>query len=183
MIDDTLDGLTMLVAHPADEVWFGWAVLKHAKKIICCANDLNHPRMWGKDRKEAFFEVCKLVGAEGICLDNNCDFHTLGGLTGELSKFIDSVYSEIKNENVLFTHNGWGEYGHLDHILVNTIAKNSGKTIITTDIVRNIGWYPVFGWDLGNHFRECVIDREFYEKCKEIYVRHRCWNWHTPDIE
>lgn len=178
-----MKNITVLVAHPDDEVIFGWPVLKDAKKIICCANDLNHPRMWGKDRKEAFLEIGKLIGAEVVCLDNNCDFRLLGQITGEFNKFAKQVNEAIKNEDVIFTHNGWGEYGHIDHILVHAIAKNTGKRIIVTDIVVDLGWFPVRGWDLGKPFADCNIDYEFYNKCKEIYVKHGCWTWHTPDIE
>lgn len=173
---------TILIAHPDDEVIFGWPVLKEAKKIICCANDLTHPRMWGKDRKEALQEIGELVGAEVICLNNNCDFHALSGLTGELNRFVSQVNELIANEENIFTHNGWGEYGHVDHILVHTIAKMAGKPIFVTNIAVNLGWIPVQPWPLKNLMKECTIDLDFYNSCKAIYQRHRCWTWHTPDI-
>lgn len=177
--------ITMLIAHPDDEVIFGWPVLKEAKKIICCANDYHdRTKRWEYSaRKEALMEIGAFVDAEVVSPDRNCDFHKLSGLNGELNDFIFSIYELLKDERAIFTHNPWGEYGHLDHILAYTIAKNSGKTLIVTDIVQNTGWYPVFGWEYGNSVKQCEVDKVFYEKCKAIYVKHNCWTWHLPCIE
>jgi len=55
------------MAHPDDEIIFGWPVLKEAQKIIICSSDLNNPeRAWCKDRKKALKDVCELLGKEMV---------------------------------------------------------------------------------------------------------------------
>lgn len=176
--------ITMLIAHPDDEVIFGWPVLKQAKRIVCCSSDLHNPeRQWCKDRKLALKEVGDLVGAEVVCLDHPSEFYRTNARNGSLHRLVTEVLSLIKEEELLFTHNLWGEYGHLDHILVHQIGLYSGKKIVCTDITLGEGWMPVRNMvnplSPVGHF---MNDLSLYEKCKAIYDRYGCWTWNRPPI-
>ena len=60
----------IIMAHPDDEVIFGWMVLKEIDKILICSSDFNNPdRAWCKNRKLALQEVCKELKVECECLD------------------------------------------------------------------------------------------------------------------
>jgi hypothetical protein len=182
--------IVMLVAHPDDEVIFGWPVLKEAKKIICCSNDIDNPdRLWCKDRIKALKEIGNLVGAEIYCLDYNSEFYRLPTRTGDLGRFVSDIlaltnllvnkYEDYK----LFTHNSWGEYGNLDHILVNQIAQSSGKDFITTGVAIDAAWFKVNNLYRVKESSEHNIDLEFYNRCKSIYDKYGCWTWSKDPIE
>jgi len=177
--------ITLLCAHPDDEVIFGWPVLQQAKKIICCSSDLNNPeRAWCKDRKLALKEIGQKVGAEVICLDYNSEFYRLPTRDGSLMRLANDIFSLLEPEEVLFTHNPWGEYGHLDHVLVHQIARRSGKRLLYTDISLEAGWLPSLMYlptmpPVGSFTNE----QKFYAECKAIYDKWNCWTWSKPPIE
>lgn len=174
--------ITMLIAHPDDEVIFGFGILPYTKKIICCSNDisnLSHPR-W-KNRHLAIKEIGKLLNIEIICLDYNSNFYLQQ--PKELTKFINNIKSFIHEEQTLFTHNFWGEYGHPDHILIHNIAKENKKELLVSDIwikTRHIKFIP-FDKPTLTDYLEVTNDLSLYKKCKSIYNKYHCWTWnHSP---
>lgn len=173
--------ITILIAHPDDEIIFGFPVIKQTKKIISCVSDINNPkRAWNKDRKYGLKEICELIGAEFVCFDYSSKFHNLGNK--EISIFVNVILNAIKNEETIFTHNDWGEYGHLDHQLVNTIVKLSGKRMLVTDINLYADWYKVHPYNQGTKIGEFENDLDFYNKCADIYRKYNSWTWTYPTI-
>jgi hypothetical protein len=177
--------ITMLIAHPDDEVIFGFPVLQNAKKIICCSSDLNNPeRQWCRNRKLALEEIGQKVGAEVICLDYNSEFYRLPTRNGSLMRLANDILSLLEPEEVLFTHNPWGEYGHLDHVLVHQVASLSGKRLLFSDISLEAGWIPS-----GKRLSLAKVvglfhnDLLFYNECKAIYDHFGCWTWSKPPIK
>ncbi|GEM_PF-6201782 len=171
--------ISMLIAHPDDEVIFGWPVLRNAKKIICCSSDLNNPeRQWCRNRKLALQEIGQKVGAEVICLDYNSEFYKSNARDGSLWRLAGDILSLLGAEEVLYTHNPWGEYGHMDHILVNQIARASGKKLLFSDIILTAGWLPsLTRWPLTDPVARFTNELKFYEECKAIYDKNGCWTW------
>lgn len=177
--------LTILIAHPDDEVIFFWPLLKQAKKIICCSTDQNNPeRQFCARRIEALMRVCGIIGAELKYLSYNSEFYRLPTRNGDLSRFVDEVYTLIINEKLILTHNSWGEYGHLDHILVGEIARMSRATVITTDIGIDANWFKVRPGQQrrGPIAEACLNDLEFYNKLKEEYDQIGCWTWSKDPV-
>lgn len=176
--------LTILIAHPDDEVIFGWPVLKEASVIVCCSSDLNNPkREWCKDRKKALQEIGKITGAEVICLDYDSEFYRVDARDGSLKKLADQVLALLPKNKKIFTHNPWGEYGHMDHILVHQIARAGGKRLIYSDMCIGAAWLPCTPWPSSKSpERFCVNDISFYEKCKAVYDRYGCWTWSKNPI-
>jgi LmbE family N-acetylglucosaminyl deacetylase len=75
------------------------------------------------------------------------------------------------------THNSWGEYGHKDHILLNKIVKEIKKEILCSDIIiQGFVNYPQFidDQDVQNE------NPRLWKRCKEIYLRYKCWTWSNP---
>lgn len=176
--------ITLLVAHPDDEVIFGWPVLQRAKRIICCSSDLNNPdRQWCKDRKKALYEIGSLLGISVDCLDYNSEFYKVDARKGELWKLSQDVLSLLQSAGSVFTHNPWGEYGHMDHILIHQVARASGKKLFYSDICVEAGWQPCIPWpSLIKEVEFCTNDISFYERCKAIYERIGCWTWSKAPI-
>jgi LmbE family N-acetylglucosaminyl deacetylase len=179
-----MEKLTILMAHPDDETIFGWGAWPHAKRIISCSNDIHdHTKRWkNTDRKKALEEVGEILHVPVISLDYNADFSRLPGLTGELNTFVNTVKDLIKDDELVFTHNPWGEYGHLDHIFVHVLAKMYAKGVVFSDVVSQQKWFEVKGWCLSIPEEICEVDRDLYEKCKAVYQKYNCWTWWSPDI-
>jgi hypothetical protein len=175
--------VTMLIAHPDDEVIFGWPVLQRAKKIVCCSSDENNlERQWCKDRKLALKEICGMLGIELVCFDYNSEFYRLPTRDGSLLELQKQVVGALPDETI-FTHNAWGEYGHLDHILVHQIARSSHRILFTTDMSINAGWMNIDSpINFGNKVQDCDIDLDLYNRCKAIYDKYGCWTWSKDPI-
>jgi len=176
--------ITILIAHPDDEVIFCWPVLQQAKRIICCSSDLNNPeRAWCRDRKKALQEIGGMVGAEVVCLDYNSEFYKINAREGHLWTMAREVLKLIESADYIYTHNPWGEYGHMDHILVHQIARASGKKLVYSDMSVEAGWLPCTRWPLYPALvKSCINDVSFYEKCKAVYDRYNSWTWSKPPI-
>jgi hypothetical protein len=176
--------LTILVAHPDDELIFGWPVLVKAKKIITCVDDMTHgTRQWCRGRKAALEEICAMLGTECEILRFDSGFSRLPQENGSLRVFVEAVRKAIKDEGLIFTHNAWGEYGHLDHVLINSLARQSGKTIWTTDICMDADWYRPHAHEQGLPFQGVRNDMDLYRKCVEIYRKHGAFGWPYEPIQ
>ena len=173
---------TLLVAHPDDEVIFFWWALKEIDQIVCCSSDLNNPeRAWCKDRSKALFEIGNILNIPVTCLDYNSEFYRLNSRNGELLKLQSDILAAVEGD--IYTHNAWGEYAHLDHILVNQIAMSSGNKVITSDIVDDGGWLKVKSFNQGKLFKQAVIDMELYNQLKDVYEKWGCWTWSREPIK
>lgn len=174
--------ITMLISHPDDEVIFGWPVLQRARKIVCCSSDLNNlERQWCKDRKLALKEVCGMLGIELVCFDYSSEFYKIDARAGELIRLQEAI-SPLLSDSPVFTHNAWGEYGHMDHILVHQIARASGRKLLTTDICIDAGWLHCAQSPQGAYLGDSSIDLDLYNRCKTIYLKYGCWTWSKDPI-
>ena len=172
---------TLLVAHPDDEVIFFWWALKEIDQIVCCSSDLNNPeRAWCKDRCKALFEIGNILNIPVTCLDYNSEFYRLNSRNGELLKLQSDILAAVEGD--IYTHNAWGEYAHLDHILVNQIAKTTGCMLLTTDIVIDGGWFKVENLMTKEPVFRAVNDLDLYAKCKAIYDKWGCWTWSKEPV-
>ncbi len=176
--------LTLLIAHPDDEVIFGWPVIDRIRTIVCCSSDRNNPeRQWCRERSSALKEVAEILGVEVACFDFNSEFYRVNARSGELTNLVEQVLS-ILPAGEIFTHNPWGEYGHLDHILVHQIARASGRKISYSDICLKAGWLPVAPWPVAVETPErfCVNNLELYNKLKAVYDKYGCWTWSQAPV-
>ncbi len=183
-----LDKITMFWAHPDDEVIFGFPLLGRVKKIICCSSDIDNPlRKWCRDRKLALMEIGRVTGAEIVCLDYSSDFYKLNSRDGSLNHFCEEVKRNLGGEEIIFTHNPWGEYGHLDHILVHHIARLSKKPLVFSDTAIFANWFttdPMATKYLNiKPIGSFNNDLYFYDKYKAIYDKYGCWTWSQPPLQ
>ena len=186
----------IVVAHPDDEIIFGWPILQDKtirKKILCCSSDFsNKEREWCKYRKLSLFEVCKKIECEVICLDYDSEFYRMETRKETLSGMLKNVILKIKNMesfDYIYTHNFWGEYGHLDHIIINNICMSLNYPILISDMFIESNWMPFL--EMPIHYKKmfnvsennCVLDTDFYNEIKNIYKKSNVWTWSKQPIE
>jgi len=191
--------ILMIMAHPDDEVLFGWPILQgdeHEVALITLAD--NHEK-YGSGPIDALKEVSKQNKIEIVPfhrLDTNFsrvsprspnpkDF-TLPMVINQFQIQIDKFIHTWKPECV-FTHNPMGEYGHGDHrFTFDLVTLRLSIRLMLTDICFANGSHlssdcipPVYtnGLYSGAKFRQCHMDRMWYGSMKEIYKRHKAWSW------
>jgi LmbE family N-acetylglucosaminyl deacetylase len=188
--------VTLLIAHPDDEALFCWPVLEQVKRIVCASNDAFSPdRSWCSKRGECLHEVGRLLGCEIVCHSNNSEFYRAPTRNGALHLIASDVAAAVRKSldsaPVLFTHNAWGEYGNLDHILCHHIARTvkaqTRCSVLVSDIAvtESPAWLPIQAWtqglscavpQAGGH-RDFLIDRPLFNRIKAIYYAKGCWTW------
>jgi len=190
----------VVVSHPDDELIFGAAVLLDPtveKRILVCSSDENNPvRKWCAHRKDALFEVCDRVGiraADRRVLPFDSEFAKVNHRNGLRSDILSEISKNITSMSVgcdcVFTHNMFGEYGHLDHVITwQTVTQTTSLPVVTTDTLVKLDWTPFSGANdnvrasLGKVLCEKKIDADKYGELEEVYRRHRVWTWCMPMI-
>lgn len=182
--------ITLLIAHPDDEVIFLWPFLNRVNCIVCVSDDSRNPdRVWCKERGKCLEEVGQLLGCEVLHWTFSSEFYRLPTRDKQLYRIAEALIDyKLPQTGIVATHNPWGEYGHLDHILCNHIAMTwkwrgdaHERQVLTTDIATEINWLPIS----TPHHREyggfCegdfTLDRALYDRIKAIYDAKGCWTW------
>jgi len=170
MKKEDIKDISIFCSHPDDEIIFFCSLLPFTKKIICCTSDIYNTRNpkwdWTK-RKVALLELGQVLNIEIICLDNSSHFSD----EPDKELYAQEILNIIKDEKILYTHNPWGEYGHVDHIFVNQIAKQSDIPLLMNDIRFGRTNIPLKEFLNENIFIDTFYtDKNLYEKCKNIYI-------------
>ncbi len=171
-----MTNLCMVVAHPDDEIIFGWMVLKEAKKILTCVSDARRketPERSDGRRRKALEEIGELLKIPVLCMgkDSNFSEKVTDKETERMKSFLEW---ETRGMDV-FTHNEWGEYDHPDHIFLHNVVKSFKKEFYCCDLdARKNRKLPGEG-------TPCKIDKELATCCRNIYRKHKCFAW-TKDF-
>jgi len=185
----------MLLAHPDDEVICGWPILQNKsieKEILICSSDINNPeRKWCSHRKKVLFELCDNLKIKCRCLDYNSAFYKVNARENKLKELGEDILKNISSFSFdyIFTHNPWGEYGMMDHILLNNIAMHSGYSLIISDMFIPSNWSYFnnistnFRLFLKNLFIESFLNKDFYNKCKKYYTENKVWTWNKEPLK
>ena len=183
------------IAHADDEILWMYPYFQDPnieKHVLLCSTDFTNPnRQWCKNRKLVLQRICDEMGAKLTCLDYYSSFYNTPSRPGYLKNTVDDICNTLKNlENdfnpdYVFTHNPYGEYGHLDHkLLFNTTIQVCNSPIVITDIKINSNW-PVYENNSDS------INRIFYKKpigkyqldekkflyWKSLYEQAGVWTW------
>jgi len=197
----------MVLAHPDDEVIFGWPILQDARYekylLVCSTDELNTSRKHGSSRFFAVSDLCRHLGIKIFLYNYDSEFYRLETRRGSLKRFITCIGNRIQDIvksggiDFVFTHNPYGEYGNLDHKLVQHICMAySSAPLLYTDIVQEVNWSPIHDIQSGykrayysknNKLAEdkvsCVLDTVFYDGCKKFYTDRKAWTWSYPPIK
>ena len=186
----------MVLAHADDEIICGWPILQDRnieKEILICSSDLNNPeRKWCSHRKNVFFSMCKYLNIKCKCLDYKSAFYKIKARDNSLKNLCLDVIDNIYNFkfDYIFTHNPMGEYGMMDHILLNQIVMSMNVKMLFTDIriVNNWSYYNEIPKRFGdiyfkNKIKDCVVDMPFYNKVKRFYAQSKVWTWNQEAVK
>ena len=150
---------TLIVAHPDDEIiWFDAQMFD--KIVIVFLADENGKLK--EERKKALLD--HPLRDRIVCLGIK-ETENAGDLFSLLPEHIDEA-TEI------WTHNPWGEYGHIQHKLVYQVVKEiTDKPIYCNMIDKNEAGEEYY----NRKSFEIKFDNDFFEKVKKIYVKNKCW--------
>lgn len=177
---------TILIAHPDDEALFLWPFLDSAKTIIACVSDRdNAERPWCNKRAEALQEVCELLKCECFNLEMNSGFYR--AKRAGLEAIADKIGVALEmTEGPIATHNHWGEYGHLDHVICHSVAASfaPSRIVMSTDTVIQRDWLPMPRRTIVQRTIQAIAapERDRFEAIKAIYLKHNCWTWDGEGI-
>jgi len=187
-------------AHPDDEVIFGWPIFQdHSidRHLMICVDDYEK---YGSIKILAVREVC---ATEGITLDwversDGKHFKMIRRPEDPLFTIrkIDSLIiriSRIANEvnpDYVFTHNFWGDNGNSEHKFISEIVINhclNYDILLTNRCEFNKAWlsYETIPrmhqrfFTAENMFKKCILDANFYTRCKAIYDKYKVWTGNT----
>ena len=205
--------VTLLISHPDDEALFLWPFLDRVKRIVCASNDRhNAERAFCRERGTCLSEVGVLLGCDIVQLSNPSEFYRSGTRGGELKGIANLLAGHLRDAEIIATHNAWGEYGHIDHLLCHHIARTvqarTGCQLLVTDIAiaEHPAWLPIAPWKEGrlvdpyvreadeaharigwNHWpfepRTFDLDRPLFDRIKAIYDARGCWTWAWEPVE
>ena len=193
------NSVTMVMAHPDDEILWGWPVFfdkSYDVEILMCSSDANNPeREWCKHRKKPLEELCETYQVPLTCLDYNSGFYKTASRQSDPPLISDIYYdiakrvSEIKTDYI-FSHNPLGEYGHFDHrLLFNICLENSNVPILITDMSMKTNW-PSY-YEIPNNLKmfyqrklyDTKIPIEEYERARKLYLDAGVWTWSRGHID
>jgi GlcNAc-PI de-N-acetylase len=188
--------ITLLIAHPDDEALFCWPVLDRVKRIVCASSDATNPtRKWCAERSKCLREVADLLGCELFQGILDSEFYRLPTRTGRLKMECEALIGAIGDPGILYTHNAWGEYGHIDHLLCHhigrTVQARTGCDLMCSDIAvtEHPAWLPITPWSQmsydgrGYALGSVEIDRPLFDRIRAIYEARGCWTWSWEPVE
>lgn len=214
-INTKINNILMILAHPDDEVIFGWPLLQNysiKKELIICSSDAFNPqRRWCAHRKQPLIDLCTNLGLNLTCLDYNSDFYSYPNRNTKspknifkrlihkkdtrtiISEFMKDVLKVIKSKefDAIFTHNPWGEYGHMDHIIIHNLILHhyyNKKPILFTDTLINLDWMPLCK-DLPRitskfeRIGSFTNNENLYNDFMQYYKKTKTWTWSVDPVK
>lgn len=191
-----------ILAHPDDEVIFGWPIFQRqdVQKYLLTISDNGYCKKQGGNPLAALNEICF---SEDIffcgCLNINANFYIQPvirewGRIFKVVRLIQEAISKLIREiqpDYIFTHNPVGEYGHGSHEAVFKIVSQHEKVknLLFTDICLPTEKYISTDglsdfikriFYRGSYWR-CVLDTAYAIRCEQVYREHLSWST-TLDI-
>ncbi len=162
--------MLMVLAHCDDEVIFGWPILQNYRadeiEILICSNIA--------DRAKYLYRLCENLKIKCSHIEQP-SFYRQNTRNGQLQKTLGNIKTTIdsKKFDVIYTHNSWGEYGHIDHILLHQLIKLNYKKVLSSDVFIPNMWTPYNKIIKPFHYDQPIIKNKL-----EIYAEH--WNYYPP---
>ena len=197
----------VVVAHPDDEIIFASSIIRSSRSVVICFSEIPEDMVSSIGRSQALaFPYIKNIKALKIRQSASSKYY----LKRKNNKYKNIFYNldikdayikkdfelnnqklerkllkEIKNGDNVYTHNPWGEYGHIEHIQVfSTIVKLLMEKKIKFKLF-------VSGYVGCGSFKEMkrlfkfleqkpfvfTTDKEIYKKGEYHYKKNKCWTW------
>jgi LmbE family N-acetylglucosaminyl deacetylase len=178
-----LRNAAVVAAHPDDEIiWFS-SIVAQVGRIVICYGPVAHLPERGLQRRRAIAGY-PLPTVEFLDLPEPGPQAASGAAeVVHRRELVDALRVCLHGVDTVFTHNPWGEYGHLDHCRVNTVVNEMRRdlgyatyvsaymaerlrddaAVALTCGVRRILTFPT---------DQCAIDAIYNH-----YRSHGCWTW------
>ena len=201
---NVLEKSIIVAAHPDDEnLWFS-SVLSKVDSIILCFLPVASSPVWTEGRRKSLADypleniTCLELEESEVFwgADWSHPVKTEYGLEITDNVLPDTLYrknyyslvTQLREtlrgcENV-FTHNPWGEYGHVEHVQVYRAVKSLQAELQFrlwyTGYVSNKSAslmareYPTMGRNLGM----MRTDKALAESIAGLYKKNECWTWY-----
>jgi hypothetical protein len=189
-------------AHPDDEIlWFSSIIDKVDKVLVCflaiesdpdatinrqkCLKEypLKNIDCLGLDESEAFDVDWKKpsitkYGMEIVNKEISRNKYKNNYFT--LRKYMENILIDYRN---VFTHNLWGEYGHIEHVQVYRVIKELQKKMKF-----NV-WFPnycsnksinlmiTFSAGMGSEYTTLKTNQALANSIMDLYIQNSCWTW------
>jgi len=196
--------ILMILAHPDDEVLFGFPILQYKEypkshymdktTTISLLTLSDNAEKYGEGPIQALQEVCRYNQVNVLSLPRtSTNFYRCAPryenrvLRDVIQLFRKNIETAIgmTQPDFIFTHNPMGEYGHGDHRFVFNLVAQYDVPLLLTDICFSIETH-LSSEDIPKIYKKCLYNKEgvehhldlaWYERMKTIYERHGAWSW------
>jgi hypothetical protein len=89
----------------------------------------------------------------------------------------------LKGYRNVFTHNPWGEYGHVEHVQVYRVVKELQKKMEFNLWFSNycsnksIGLMLTYSAGIGSKYTTLKTNQDLANSVKDLYIKNCCWTW------
>jgi len=192
--------ILMVMAHPDDEVIFGWPILQSGQHRVFLLTLSHNRAKYGPGPVQALQEVAAATGARLLDIPREeTNFYRLpprgSGLLlpiviRRFQSILTTAIDQLQPE-VIFTHNPMGEYGHGDHRFVFHLVSMLSRPLLFTDICQwnlcHLGstkiptiWQRTLYDPLAG--TSCMLDLDWYQRMQAIYQKYRSWSWSSEVV-
>lgn len=190
----------LVVAHPDDEILFYSSILEKIDKIIFCFNDIPGDNTISSARKKAICEYplnkVRIINLKiqesknSIAINLWKEFKNdykkgkdFKSFTHNSIRLIKLLKSHIPKSSRVYTHNPWGEYGHIEHIQVfesvNSLKKELDLSIYVSSYFSNItiAYSNQRQGILNSRPTAYKTNKHLFSTIKKHYKKYGCWTW------
>jgi len=190
----------VIMAHPDDEILWASSILASAKKIILCYNQAPNSREISSGRR-TLFDDFPLKTVVNLDITESSSYQTtnwrrpvetpyglqcgrnVAAYERNFHLLTEALQQHIGENDVVVTHNPWGEYGHEEHVQVFRAVSKVQETrpfrLFVTNYVsdRVLYFMEKNTYRLGAPSAPLATDKALAEKLKRHYQAHNCWTW------
>lgn len=185
---------SVVVAHPDDEVLWASSIIQGARKVIICftkspfSKKVTDGRNCFKGKSPDNFVFLDLPESRW---KKRSVYSFLAGQMRldpiDLARNELLIYQHLQNEindEFIFTHNPWGEYGHPEHIqvhrVVSSFCKSRQKQLYVFGYYSNATFCSRRSFILKNQAIKTLClptNKDIYCNLRDMYISSHCWTW------
>ena len=198
--------IALVFAHPDDEVLFGCSMVQSCSKIIFCFSRLDGDQIISDGRKKirdsyplehaVFLEEAEPKRLAPIDEFNSWRFpeDSESGINSTANdinyqnhktfeKLMPQLEKQLREIDLVITHNPWGEYGHPHHVLINKlISKIATKMNFEIYVPGVFSLKSKHLMSMTSHKLSIEpvivkVDEDIARNLKALYVNNDCWTW------
>jgi len=204
IVMEFLEDSIIVASHPDDEIlWFS-SVLSKVNKIVFCFLPVDSNPTWTDGRRESLSDY----PLQNICCLDLLESEVFGGVDWRRPITMDyglritekhlsdkiyrknfdtlkeRLHEQLQGYKNVFTHNPWGEYGHVEHVQVYRVVK-----AIQQEMQFNL-WFSNYASNKSSYLMASTLfdirpysvtlntNKAQAERIANIYKGNNCWTWY-----